>query len=292
MYIINNYQLLQIGSHNYISSQGKGAKISSKTLIHVLAILREQPKLEISEEQLAVLAHQQQVDIEKLKSVLIQELNVLKPLLSRKFPIIYISSDDSLVRDLLENTLNEEYQVEVVPENYFDFEARSLVLFYRQNYTHRDFKTLYQALNDDVYLITSGVIHKLLLIDNLYFKNSGLPSHFSNLHQLMAYLGSEIPATKNNWLLYYREICKHDLTKLPEPCINACQRGYIAYCLHQFALQYIDLWKPPTLLDQVNWFWHADLTSFSVHREVAMHSPFAEQDMKLNLANLPQAELV
>lgn len=287
MYVINNYQLLQSGSTRYISNHGKGAKLSSQTLVNLLNHLKKQPKLEISEQELSDLALQEKVDIEQLKHVLIQTLNVLSPSFSRKFPRIYINSDDQLVAELIKDTLKAEYQIQLTAESHFDFEPDSMVLFYRQNYAHNDFKQLYQQLRPDVYLITAGVVHHLLLIDNLYFKDSGLPSHFSNLHQLMAYLGSDIPATKNNWLLFYRELCKH--AALPKPHVEAVQRGYIAYCLHRFAMQYLDLWKAPTPLDQVNWFWHADLTSFNVHKEVAIHSPFAEQDMKLNLANLPQS---
>jgi len=291
VYVINDYQLIAAASELYLSNYGKGVKISSQVLGTVLNCLREQSKLEISNEELIVLANQHQIDIESLKKVLINQLNVLKPMLSRKFPAIYIHSDDTLIVELLESTLSREYHCHVVPEQYRDFQPNSLVVFYRKNYSNKDFKTLYQQLDEDIYLITAGVVHKLLVIDNLYFKGSGLPTHFSNLHQLMAYLNSDIPATKNNWLLFYRELLKQQIDQFPEPQINACQRGYIAYCLHQFISQFTNLWDAPTPLDKVNWFWHADLTNFSVHQEIATHSPFSEHDMRVNLQNMCAQEV-
>ncbi len=114
-------------------------------------------------------------------------------------------------------------------------------------------------------------MHKLLVIDNIYFKNSGLPTHFSNLHQLIAYFKSDIPATKNNWFLFYRELLKNDYETLPDTEINDCQRGFIAHSLHQFISQFTNLWRPATTLDKINWFWQVDLSSFTVHQEVAIH---------------------
>ncbi len=249
-------------------------------------------KSECTEEQLSALATEFQVDTTTLKKILIEKLNLLKPMLSQKIPLIYINSDDALVANLLEETLSKEYTVKLVAEKTREFQNDSLVIFYRNNYSHQDFKTLYQNLGENTYLVTAGILHKLLIIDNLFAVNSGLPTHFSNLHQLMAYLNSDIPATKNNWLLFYRELIKNSLEQFPEPEINSCQRGYVAYCLYQFVSQYTNLWNAPTPLDQVNCFWQADLTTFTVHSEAALHSPFSEYDMKLNLKNLTAEETV
>ena len=166
----------------------------------------------------------------------------------------------------------------------------SLVIFYRNNYSSHDFKRFYHHLPDDVYVITAGIIHNILLIDNLYFNQSGLPTHVSNLHQLMSFLNSELPSTKDNWLLFYRSMVKNNIDTFPDPKINSCQQGFVAYSLYQFISQYTHFWKNPTPLDQINWFWHVDLSSFNVHKEVAIHSPFSEYDMKLNLANIKLPE--
>jgi hypothetical protein len=108
----------------------------------------------------------------------------------------------------------------------------------------------------------------------------------------MAYLNSDIPGTKNNWLLFYRELMKNTLNQFPDPEVNSCQRGYIAYCLYQFMSQFTNLWNPPTPIDQVNCFWQADLTNFTIHTEAALHSPFSEYDMKLDLKNLEPQESI
>lgn len=283
MYVINHFQLVEISSHVYITNIHQGAKLSSKALTNILHCLKQQEKLQITEEQLNDLAKQHEVDIEQLKKVLIAQLHVLKPMLNRKFPLICINSDDEFVTNILQKTWHDHYHVKVVLPELTQFPEESLVIFYRQNYSHQDFKNLYQYLNENVYVITAGVLHQLLIIDNIYFKNSGLPTHISNLHQLMAYLKSDIPATKNNWLLFYRNMLKNEIEEFPTSIINACQKAYIAYCLHQFVSQFTNFWNTATPLDQINWFWHIDLNSFNVHSEVAVHSPFSEYDMNLNL---------
>lgn len=285
MYIINDYQLIETDLQLYLSSYGKGIKIPSQTLKSVLYALKNQPLLEISQEQLTALATTHGVEMEALKKVLISQLNVLKPMQARKFPVIYINSDDPLVAQLLQETLAKEYNCQCVPLPQRHYSPSSLVIFYRKNYSHADFKTLYRHLPPQVYLITAGVLHKLLIIDNLYYKGSGLPSHFSNLHQLIGYLKGDIPATKNNWLLFYRELLKQGSDQFPDSPVNPCQQGYIAYCLYQFAAQFTYLWGAPTPLDKINWFWHVDLSHFTVHQEIAVHSPFAEEDMRIELSN-------
>lgn len=286
MYVINDYQLIATNSQLYLSNYNKGVKITSEALAAILEELKNQAQLEISEEELLNLAERYNVEAEVLKKTLITQLNVLKPLKARKFPQIIINADDELIAELLKNTLSKHYQCTFVPPQHYDFTPDSLVIFYRHNYSHTDFATLYQQLGNEIYLITAGVIHKLLVIDNLYLKESGLPSHFSNLHQLMTYLKSDIPATKNNWLLFYRELCKQQVEQFPDAVINSCQQGYIAYCLYQFVAQFTNLWSAPTTIDKVNWFWHVDLTNFTVQQEIAVHSPFSEQDMRLTPCDL------
>ncbi|TAL61385.1 MAG: hypothetical protein EPN84_08050 [Legionella sp.] len=292
MYVINDFQLIAAAADVYLTNFNIGAKIPNPKLVQILNTLQQFPLFECTEAQLEELATEFQVDITALKKVLIEQLNVLKPLLHQKIPQIYINSDDPLITDILNDTLAKEFKIEVLNTQPQSYTKNALLLFYRQNYSHNDFKTLYQHLNEDVYLVTAGVLHKLLIIDNLYLVNSGLPTHFSNLHQMLAYLHSDIPATKNNWLLFYREIVKNGTDQFPDPQINSCQRAYIAYCLYQFVSQYTKLWNAPTPMDQINCFWQADLTTFSVHSEAALHSPFSEHDMKLNLSKLQTQETV
>lgn len=292
MYAINEYQLVTLPSDVYLTNSAIGAKIPNPKLTKILDALKQCEKSQCSEMQLNALASQYEVNLITLKKVLIEQLNVLKPIPTQKIPRIYINSDDALITDILLETLEKEFTVHVVSEETRDFQNDSMVLFFRQNYSHTAFKTVYQNLGENVYLVTAGVLHKLLIIDNLYYAGSGLPTHFSNLHQLMAYLNSDIPATKNNWLLFYREIIKNSLEQFPNPQINSCQRGYIAYCIYQFMSQYTNLWNTPTPLDQVNCFWQADLTTFTIHSEAALHSPFSEYDMKINVKHLKELETV
>ena len=292
MYVINQYQLVALSSDVYFINSNIGAKIPNPKLAQILTALKQFKKYECTEEQLSALAAEYQVDLITLKRVLIEQLNVIKARLEQKIPLIYINSDDALVTSILQETLDKEFNVEVLAEEVQQFQNDSMVIFYRHNYSHAGFKTLYQNLGENVYLVTAGVLHKLLVIDNLYIAGSGLPTHFSNLHQLMAYLNSDIPATKNNWLLFYREIIKNSMEQFPDPDINSCQRAYIAYCIYQFVSQYTNLWNTPTPLDQINCFWHADLTSFTVHTEAALHSPFSEHDMKIDLKSLAALETI
>lgn len=292
MYVINEYQLVALGSDVYLTNFNIGAKIPNPKLVQLVTALRQFPKAECTENQLKELAQEFAVDVTALKKVLIEQLNILKPLLEQKIPSIYINSDDALVASLLQETLSREFTVEVVSSDTQQYPDHAMVIFFRQNYSHAAFKSIYQNLSDKVYLVTAGVLHKLLIIDNLYMVGSGLPTHFSNLHQMMAYLNSDIPATKNNWLLFYRDLVKNGMEQFPEPEVNSCQRGYIAYCLYQFVAQYTNLWNAPTPMDQINCFWQADLTNFTIHSEAALHSAFSEHDMKLNLSQLAMQETV
>lgn len=292
MYVINEYQLVSLPTDVYLTNFNIGAKIPNPKLVKIVQALKQFKKSECTESQLSSLALEHQVDLNALKKVLIGQLNIIKPMLEQKIPLIYINSDDALITSILKDTLEKEYTVEIVSEEVQDFQNDSMVIFFRTNYSHDAFKTLYQKLGENVYLVTAGALHKLLIIDNLYVHGSGLPTHFSNLHQLMAYLNSDIPATKNNWLLFYREMIKNSLEKFPDPELNSCQRAYISYCIFQFISQYTNLWNSPTPLDQINCFWQADLTNFTVHSEAALHSPFSEHDMKLNLKNMKELETI
>ncbi|WP_131782793.1 hypothetical protein [Legionella gresilensis] len=292
MYIINEYQLQTVNSTTYIFSDTKAAKIPSKVLYEVLKELQQQQKFEISESALLALATRFQISLEQLKFVLINQLDILRPLASRKFRKIYLNIDDTLIGELLSDSFQDTYHVKNVTKDFSDYDKESLVIFYRNNYSSPEFKQLFQDLPDNVYLITAGIIHKILVIDNLYFNDCGLPTHLSNLHQLMAFLNSDISVTKDNWLLFYRSMLKNGVDVFPQPSVNACQKGFVAYTLYQFASQYTHFWKAQLPLDKINWFWHADLTSFNVHQEIAIHSAFSEYDMKINSTHLKQAELV
>ena len=165
MYIINDYQISLIKSDTYIYSDTKAAKISNQVLSQIFLELQQKDKLEISEDELLDLANKFQINIEQLKKILIQQLNILKPLVSKKFSTIYINVNDFLVSSLLSDSLKDRYHVEIVAENFVDYKSGSLLIFYRSNYSSHDFKKMYHNLPDDVYVITAGIIHKNLLID-------------------------------------------------------------------------------------------------------------------------------
>ena len=97
MYIINDYQISLIKSDTYIYSDTKAAKISNQVLSQIFLELQQKDKLEISEDELLDLANKFQINIEQLKKILIQQLNILKPLVSKKFSTIYINVNDFLV---------------------------------------------------------------------------------------------------------------------------------------------------------------------------------------------------
>ncbi|MDI9817799.1 MULTISPECIES: hypothetical protein [unclassified Legionella] len=290
MYLINDFQLQTINSASYIFNDSKAAKIPNDTLYQILETLKQQKQLEINETSLEAIATRHRVPLEQLKHVLITQLDILRPLAFRKFHNLYLNVDDPQICGLLSETFQAQYTIHVVKQEFRDYKPSSLVIYYRNNYSNPDFKRIYHDLPNDVYLITAGLLHKILVIDNLYFNDSGLPTHLSNLHQLMAFLNSDMPATKDNWLLFYRSMVKNNVDVFPEPVVNACQKGFIAYSLFQFASQYTQFWKAPMPLDKINWFWHVDLTSFSVHQEVAIHSAFSEYDMKLDVNHLTQTE--
>lgn len=292
MYSINDYEISISEKEAYIFHETKAAKISNTTCLFILEHLKARVIQEISESELIALAEQCKVDLGQLKKLLIDQLDVIRPLYERKFKSIYINCDDELIAKLVSESLSKQYQVQVVANDFFEFTENSLVFFYRNNYTNPDFNTLYQLLTKNVYVITAGVVGKLLVIDNIYFKGCGLASHLSNLHQLLTYLEHGLEVGKDNWLLFYRTLLKSQLKEFPNPSINACEQGFAAYSIYKFISQFTDFWAAPLTTDQLNWFWHVDLKKFSVHKEVSIHSPFSEYDMNLDLNNLKkQTEL-
>lgn len=279
--MISNFQLDQTVNGSYLNNYGKGARISNPQLTEILKCLKQQPKLEISRPKLQQIARNFAIDYQQLINTLIDQLGILQPLTARKFPLIYINTDHALITEPIKETLLCDYSVETVPTDFFSFEPNSLVLFFRANYSSPDFEVLYKNLPDNVHIVTTGVLHKLLIIDNIYVKESGLPTHFSNFNALFACAHSDLSLTKNNWLLFYRALLKDNVTQFPDPVINRCQQSYIAYCLFRFISQFSNFWKKPTTLDEFNWFWHVDLTNFNVFKEIAIHSAYSEYDMNL-----------
>ena len=309
VYVISAYEVVDVCSDSYFLSCELGAKISSHTLTSILIELKAQEKREITEKKLMDMALQYGVDIKELKQILISKLRILRPLLPRKIPSIYLNCDDELVEKLIYDTLLTEYNVHCCSkapkppsgsehqitiqdpssartprgegdvekrrysEDFLDFQTPSLVIYYRQNYSDPDFKRVHDALMDDAYLITCGVIHHQLVIDNIYFNHSGLPTHFSNLHDLM--MGSETDTLlgKNDGLSLYRGLFKRQIETFPMLSLSPCQRGYIAYSIHQFIARFVKFDGQPTPHDAINWRWHVDLLKFGLQKEVAILEP-------------------
>lgn len=271
MYIINTYEIIDICSEHYLLSFTLGAKISSPTLAQILIALNQQEKREITDKELIDIALQYAVDIKELKQLLISKLHILKPLLSRKIPLIYVNSDDLLIEQLISDTLKAEYTVNCCTKDFLDFQTPSLVIYYRQNYSDPDFRRIHQALPDDVYLITCGVLYHQLVIDNLYFNHSGLPTHFSNLHHLMTNSApAEQSITKNDRLALYRGLYERQIETFPLLPLSPCQRGYMAYSIYQFMARFVKFDSQPTPHDAINWRWQVDLLQFGVQKEVAI----------------------
>jgi McbB family protein len=286
LYIINDFQMVCWDSNYFLSHYNKAMRIPGVKLAEVLIQLSKRPTLEISESELMTMATSHGINFDDLKSALMNKLGVLQKKSSRMFEHLYINSDDDLVTSMLSDGFKRSYKIHTMAGDDFALNSPALLLMYRNNYTHADFKKVYRSLPDNVYLITAGVIHRILVIDNVYYKGSGLPTHFSNLNQLLAGMHSQLSITSNNWLLFYRALLKTGMTNLPEPELSSSQKGYISHSLSRFMNQFTDFWKQPTLLDDLNWFWHIDLNSMSVYREIATHSPFSEYEMNLNLENL------
>ena len=266
VYVINPYEIIDSCSERYILNRIMAAKIPSHTLADILIELNQQEKREISEKKLCAIALQYEVNIDELKQILISKLRILAPLLSRKIPLIYINSDDELVEKLLCDTLKMDYNVQCCPNEFLDFQPASLVIYFRRNYSDPDLKQACRTLMDDVYLITCGVLHHQLLIDNIYFNHSGLPTHASNLHDAM----SAQAASKNNSLSFYRLLYTSQIETFPMLPLNPCQRGYIAYSIYQFLARFVNFDGQPTPHDAINWRWQVDLLTFGVQKEVAI----------------------
>lgn len=287
MYSINDYQIIDIENDLYIFHKTKAAKVSHQTLLAIIENLKTFKSYRISEQELSDVACFHNTSLESLKKVLINQLDLLRPLHKRDFKCIYLNVDNSLIGNLIADSLSKYAEVEVVNHDFKNYKKNSLILFYRNSYVSEEFRNIYSNLPENTYLVTSGIINKLLIIDNIYYHGSGLPTHESNLHQFYKYLDTELSATKDNWLLFYRNIVKKNGTNFPEPLIDACEQGLVAFYLTKFIQQFSSVWTNPLITtDELDWFWHIDLTHGYLTKEVAIHSAFSELDMNLNLNNI------
>lgn len=261
MYLIKAFSLIDICADHYLLHLSISAKISSETLRNILYALKQQKKNEITEQQLIRLANTNGVDFEALKHTLSSTLRLIKPLLPRKFQQIYIQADDELVSTLLRETLQTHYTVGDYSTINQNQPAPSLLIYFRQNYSDPDLNLIQQTLPDQIYLITCGVIHDQLILDNLYFNRSGLPSHADHLAQLLA--------EQDTQLAFYRKLIDRNIHELPLLPLNSCQRGYIAHAIHQFVTRLTHFDDRPAAFDTLNWRWRIDLSSFDIQKEIA-----------------------
>ncbi len=260
MYLIKTFSLIEVCSDHYLLNPSISAKIPSVTLRDILFALEQQEKHEITEEQLHCLANKYAVDFTELKHILLSTLRLIKPLLPRKLRHIYIQTDDELVATLLRETLETHYTVLDYSTINPNQPTPALLIYYRQNYSSPDLKAIQQTLPDQIYLITGGVIHDQLILDNLYFNHSGLPTHADHLAHLLT--------EQDESFAFYRKLIERDIHEFPLLPLNACQRGYIAYAIHQFIKHLTHFDDHPATFDTLNWQWRVHLSTFDIQKRI------------------------
>lgn len=284
-YCINNFSTHDLDNSLLIYNKRTGIKLKSEGLKKVITYIKDHHKFVISEKELKLICDSNNIDYNQASEFMVNKLNILIPKTERMFEKIILNVDDKTILNLLEQTFVNELHVEVSNDWQYSDNDTTLTLFYRNNYSSPDYKQLYASIKASDYIITAGNIASTLVIDNIYFKNSGLPSHFSSLNNVITTINSSLSITKNNWLLFYRELVKNDIYEFPEPDLNTCQKSYVTYCLYRFIRQFTNFSSAPTTLDSLNWFWHVSLENFEIFKEVATHSPYSEVDMNLNIAH-------
>jgi McbB family protein len=282
-YSIKPFELIKHAQRVFIQSYDFAAAIENERLQNLLMELGAQNNNQITALELASLAEKYQLPSEELTTVLINTMGIIKPILRAKLSKLYINTDVPLISDILAQTFSSDYDVVVSTDHVYTQDEKVLVLFYRKQYTSDDFKAVYRALHKNTYLITAGVAHQILVIDNVFYQSSGLPTHFSNVNQLLGAVQSGMPISQNNWVVFYRELMQQGSEALPALKLNASQQAYVAYCLTKFTEQFTGLCSGTATMDKLNWFWHVDLKDGSILKDVAVHSPFSSQDMGLEL---------
>lgn len=283
-YSIKRFEIIEHSSRLFIQAHDFAAALDNPHLQSFLRDLRSQKKNEISSMELDTLALKHCLPSEGVKNLLLNTMNIIKPHIRPKLDRLYINADEALITEVLAQTFAPDYEVTVTHRHDYPRTEKALVLFYRNQYTSEDYQAMYRALHDNLYLITAGVAHQLLVIDNLFYKNSGLPSHFSNVNQLLGAVQSGMPISQTNWVVFYRELMQKGSESLPSMQLDASQYAFAAYCLANFARQFTGLCSGTALMDKLNWFWHVDLKDGTILKDVAVHSPFSAQDMGLTFA--------
>jgi McbB family protein len=263
MYTIKEFRLFDINSCHYLLNRTLNAKITSETLRQILVTLDQQIKREITNEELNNLAEKHAIEVSELKHTLISKLRLIKPILSRKFPRIYIDIDDPLISRLLCDTLKSHYDISHDIPVQDTLSPPALLICYRQSYFHPDLNDIEKILPDKIYRISCGIVHDQLILDNVYFNQSGLPTHADHIRHLLA--------QQKNELIFYRQFMTKNIAHYPVLPLNDCQRGHIAYAVYQFAARFLDFDTPPVTFDELNWRWHVNLSTLDVRKEIAIH---------------------
>ena len=280
-FIINKFLAVDIKNSLLIYNKKIGVNLKSPEINYIIKKIQNHKSGVIQDQDLKVIASKSSVNYEALIDFLVNKIYILYPRTERMFKNVILDIEDELIYNILYNTYSSEFSVKSSSEYSYTDEETSLTIFYRNSYLSKDYSEIYNRIKKNDYIITSGTLASNLIIDNIYFANSGLPTHFSGVNNCLAAIDNELSITKNNWLLFYRELMKNDLDEFPVIDPDSSQKAYISYCLRQFANQYTSFWTYPTTLDMVNWYWNVDLNSMEITKEVALHSPFSEQDMNL-----------
>ena len=111
--------------------------------------------------------------------MLTYELCILYLRGSNKIKKLALDINDPLIHDLIESHFND--LVTIIPFSNIDDaygKKDQFILCYRQHYNDVYFSEALSRLAYEQYIITAGIGHQILHIDNLFSKHSGLPSHF------------------------------------------------------------------------------------------------------------------
>ena len=138
-------------------------------------------------------------------------------------------------------------------------------------------KQLYDSnKNSKNYFVTSYLMGKFLVIDNLYSQHFGLPCHHCHTERLRQNSQLIPDGQKKSWLSYYQEMLRQNDDVLFEQSLPAIYTNYISYCLYQFIRRITDPFCATPHYDEYSQFWHVHLDKMSIFKQAASFWPFCD----------------
>lgn len=280
IYHVNDFAYFQADEykHGYYYSIAVSAKITHEKVAVFLSHLARLRLKEIKQRDLIDLFQRYNLDT-NIQDYLQQQLQLFVPIASDRFEHLYVISDNpSLGHDLCAECITG-YGLDVMGSDAaIPISTRnSLIVLFNQNYRRSNFTSIYQSSRQpDSYFVTAYIIHKYLIIDNIYNCSKGVPCHFCNFDRRVNNLMANPISQKTSWYNFYQSVLQTKADIVPVIPMTKAREGIILFSLVRFIKAFLATYKPSMYLEEVNESHCIDLETGDVAKNASVHWPHCE----------------